>query len=119
MFNNPYKYTATPEQDVEYEPSVTIPNLSMSLNEILRRYTVGEPIPREIMGTPSYNYGNLSPMSKKGVGLEDWSDLKKANTEVIGRTLERAKRESRKDDAQVEPPKSDQPPTATPENSGK
>lgn len=115
QFNRPYNYTPTPDQDVEFEPSQTIPNLSMSLNEILRRYTVGEPIPREIMGTPSYNYGSLSPMSKKGVGLEDWSDLKKANSEVIGQTLERARRESRKDDAKEEPQKSEQPPTATPE----
>lgn len=91
-FNHPYSYVPTPEQDVEFEPSQTIPNLSMSLNEILRRYTTGQPIPNEIMGSPSYNNGVLSPMSKKGVDLADWSELRKANNEVISDAVEDAKR---------------------------
>lgn len=87
VFNRPFAYTPTPEQDVEYPPSVTLPNLSMSVAEILRRYTKGEPIPREVMGSPTYNNGVLSPLSKKGVDLCDWSEIKKSNEATIVRAI--------------------------------
>lgn len=91
-FNNPCCYFSHPETQVSYEPSSTVPNLSMSLNEILRRYTTGEPIPPEMMSAPHYNDGVLSPLSKKGVDLADYSAIRKQNAERINDLTQQVKR---------------------------
>lgn len=75
-FNNPYDYNGLLPV-VKYPPSQCVPSLSMSIAEILRAYAEGRPIPRDIIGQPNYNLGNLSPLSRKGVDLADWSSLMK------------------------------------------
>lgn len=118
QFNNPYNYTGELPV-VEYPPSPAVPDLSMSVAEILRRYTSGEPIPTEIIGQPHYNLGNLSPMSRKGVDLADWSQLMSEAKSTQLAAIEEAQRsKERRDARQAEIEKqrqaADTPPVETP-----
>lgn len=102
MFNNPYNYSGT-LANIEYPPSPTVPDLSMSVAEILRRYTSGEPIPTEVIGQPHYNAGNLSPMSRKGVDLADWSQMiSEAKSTQIAAIEEAQRAKERKNARQAE-----------------
>lgn len=91
-FNRPYDYSGV-LPDVDYPPSPTVPDMSLSISEILRRYVNNEPIPQDIIGQPHYNAGVLSPMSRKGVDLADWSDLMKSAKSAMVDAVTRAKRE--------------------------
>ena len=118
-FNRPYDYSgALP--DVEYPPSPTIPDMSLSISEILRRYVNNEPIPQDIIGQPHYNAGVLSPMSRKGVDLADWSALMQNAKSVMSEAVTQAKREERlkakqMQQAKEQPSATQDPPSANAE----
>lgn len=76
-FNNPYDFK--PSENVEYySPSCTVPNMAMSLQEILTRYTQGTlPNSNSFMQELPYNGGVLSPLARKGIDLCDYSSIQK------------------------------------------
>lgn len=91
-FNRPYAYTGE-LPNTEYEASLTVPNMAMSLNEILTRYTNGTlPNSNEFLKETFYNNGTLSPLSRKGVGLEDFSAIKREAESDITSSKERLAR---------------------------
>lgn len=118
-FNRPFDYSGS-LPDVDYPPSPTVPDMSLSISEILRRYVNNEPIPQDIIGQPHYNAGVLSPMSRKGVDLADWSDLMSNAKSVMNEAVTQAKREeqrreSLKKQTQEQAVKTPDPPSATAE----
>lgn len=94
VFNRPYDYIGD-LPDVVFPPSPTVPDMSLSISEILRRYVNNEPIPQDIIGQPHYNAGVLSPMSRKGVDLADWSAMMKDARSAVSEGVMQAKREER------------------------
>lgn len=91
VFNNPYAFKPTNKVDV-FPPSVTVPNLAMSLQEILTRYTQGTlPNSNSFMQELPYNNGKLSPLARKGVGLEDYSSIMNQSIQDVNLSAERDK----------------------------
>jgi hypothetical protein len=88
-FNNPYDFNFE-EKPKYYSPSMTVPNMAMSLQEILTRYTQGTlPNSNQFMQELPYNNGKLSPIGKKGVGLEDYSSIMKQASDNVRESSER------------------------------
>lgn len=76
VFNNPYAFKPVKREDI-FPPSQTVPNLAMSLQEILTRYTQGTlPNSNSFMQELPYNNGKLSPLGYKGVDLCDYTRIK-------------------------------------------
>lgn len=87
-FNNPYDFK--PCECVEYyPPSCTVPNMAMSLQEILKRYTEGTlPNSNSFMQELPYNGGVLSPLARKGTDLCDYSSLQKETMKDVNLALQ-------------------------------
>lgn len=87
-FNNPYDFK--PSECVEYyPPSCTVPNMAMSLQEILRRYTEGTlPNSNSFMQELPYNGGVLSPLARKGTDLCDYSSIQTQTIKDVNLALQ-------------------------------
>ncbi len=87
-FNNPYDFK--PFEIVEYyPPSATVPNMAMSLQEILKRYTEGTlPNSNSFMQELPYNGGVLSPLARKGTDLCDYSSIQKESLKDVNLALQ-------------------------------
>lgn len=76
-------YNEYDEYEVNNDPSETQGDMAMSIAEILVRHSRGLSIPDYVIHEPSYNGGNLSPLSTKGIDLADMTSIKEASDEEI------------------------------------
>lgn len=108
------RYTARDTQDYSHDFEVNSgeicaePSLTLSLGEILRRYSVGAPLPSSVTDRKYqvYNDGNLFPHQVKGFDLADLPKAQQSNLGKI-RELEQQLNEMKKASAAQHPESSE------------
>ena len=89
-----YDFRSHPNEDC-FGPSLTEPNLTMSVNEILRRYTTGAPIPSGVIGDPVYNNGMLDLTAAKGYDLADYAQDRNSIRQSMADGTEKLRQQKR------------------------
>lgn len=79
-FRSNYNYNASKDGETNLMPSETVPNMSMSIQEIAKRYTRGLPLPK---GQQMFYGGDTIYPNMKGMSDMEQADMVRAQQEYV------------------------------------